>query len=56
MIFIKKNLKNFFIKIKNLGSNIYKARILSKGRLIVDTYAAAKELVRDTDYNLSMMA
>jgi hypothetical protein len=38
------------------GSNVYKARLLSKGRLLVDTYTAAKELVRDTDYNLSMMA
>ena len=40
----------------NQGSNVYKARILTKGRLIVDTYMAAKELVRDTDYNLTMMA
>lgn len=44
----------FYIDIK--GSNVYKARLLSKGRLLVDTYTAAKELVRDTDYNLSMMA
>lgn len=45
-----------YISFYSKGSNVYKARLLSKGRLLVDTYTAAKELVRDTDYNLSMMA
>lgn len=37
------------------GSNMYKASMLGRGRLLVDTYTGAKELVRDSDYNLGSM-
>ena len=34
---------------------MYKASMLGRGRLLVDTYTGAKELVRDSDYNLGSM-
>lgn len=47
-------------RLSNLPSTSYKqaptnikVRNITKGRLVVDTYAMAKELVRDNDYNLT---
>jgi DNA polymerase elongation subunit (family B) len=38
------------------GGNTFRARLLTKGRLLVDTYTAARELLRDTDYDMQTMA
>ena len=38
------------------GTNLNNSRFFTKGRLLVDTYMAGKEFVRDTDYGLERMA
>lgn len=38
------------------GSNIFRTRFATCGRLIIDTFLSAREFVRETDYNLTHLS
>ena len=40
----------------NNGTSMQRIRMVTSGRLICDTYISSRELVRETDYNLSHLA
>lgn len=37
---------------KNNNQNLFKGRKMTRGRLIVDTYLASKEFLKEKDYSL----
>jgi hypothetical protein len=43
-------------KADNIGGNAWIPRIVSCGRLLVDTFLNAKELIRETNYELGNLA
>jgi len=43
-------------KLDNSGANSWIPRIVSCGRLLVDTFLNSKELIRETNYDLGNLA
>ena len=49
-------LKKLRLGYGKISFNMQKARLITKGRLLVDTYKGAKELVRENDYELGILS
>lgn len=51
-----KQLKDEYVKASNAQANFQRCRLVTKGRLLIDTYLGAKELIRETDYDLTLLS